>query len=181
MTRVVQDLFKVEDTGSRNRPDFVILPDGTAGLYSHPMYDDETGGEIGVARLVIVELKKPTITIGAEEKSQCWTYVKELYEKGMLHDGTKVTCFALGPSIDPQETEPREEKGGRVVIRPLTYDTIITRAKSRLLNLSDKVKSAPFLSEEEKNVLREYEKGVVEAGSGRQTEFSTETQVVVSE
>jgi len=35
MTTVIQDLFGQKDLkGSQNRPDFAILPDGTAGLYS---------------------------------------------------------------------------------------------------------------------------------------------------
>ena len=32
MTKVIQKLFKVAETGSQNRPDFVILPDSTIGL-----------------------------------------------------------------------------------------------------------------------------------------------------
>ena len=36
MTQVVQKLYKQkEGSGSRNRPDFAILPDGTCGLYAY--------------------------------------------------------------------------------------------------------------------------------------------------
>lgn len=148
MATVVSSLFGSDVGGSRNRPDFAILPDGTAGLYSIPRYERETGGEIGVDRLVVVELKKPGITISSDHKDQCWKYVKELFSKGLLLSDTRVDCFALGQWVDPLEVSPRTEKDGNVIIRPLDYSTIITRAKSRLLRLSDRVKSAPFLQSE---------------------------------
>jgi hypothetical protein len=171
MTRVVQDLFKSEENGSRNRPDFAVLPDGSAGLYSLPRYDDDDGSEIGVSRLVIIELKKPTVAIGTEQKAQCWKYVKELYRKGLLDDGAKVRCFALGPRIDPEEVDATDHKDGRVRIQPMTYDTVVNRAKSRLLNLSDKVRNAPFLSDEERHELDEYMQGVVPTESQDQLDL----------
>jgi lipoyl synthase len=39
------------------------------------------------------------------------------------------------------------DRDDRTIIRPLTYDTVITRAHSRLLNLKQEVESAPFLLE----------------------------------
>lgn len=146
MTRVVQDLFKLDGaTGSRNRPDFAILPDGTSGLYSYPCYDD-AGSEIGTERLVVVELKKPGVKIGEKEKAQCWKYVKELYEKGLLRDGiSRVKCFVLGSKIDPSENFADKKKSDYVVIQPLLFATVLQRAKSRLLKLHERVKNAPFL------------------------------------
>lgn len=144
MTNVIRKLFGAEITGSRNRPDFVILPDGSVGAYYYPTYDDYAG-ESGVARLVIVELKKPGIPIGDKEKSQCWKYVSELYRKGLIQDSSRVTCFVLGDSVDPFEGRERKEFDGRVVIQPMDYNIVIERAKSRLLKLYDRVKGAPFL------------------------------------
>jgi hypothetical protein len=148
MTRVVQDLFGQDGMrASKNRPDFAILPDGTAGLYSYPRYD-EAGSEMGTDCLVVVELKKPGVRISTEQKAQCWKYVKELYEKGLLQDGvTKVRCFSLGKTVDPHESSERSEKDGRVLIRPMLFDDVLTRAKGRLLKLYDRVKNAPFLKE----------------------------------
>ncbi len=148
MTRVVQNLFKQDGmTGSRNRPDFAILPDGTAGLYSYPRYDKQ-GGEISTDHLVVIELKKPGVTIGTDQKAQCWKYVKELYDKGLLQDGlATVRCFSLGMEVDKHENSERTEKDGRVVITPMLFDTVLQRAKSRLLKLYDRVKNAPFLQE----------------------------------
>ncbi len=160
MTTVIQKLFGKEIKGTRNRPDFAILPDGTAGLYSLSKYDPKTGSEIGIDKLIIVELKKPGITISADQKDQCWKYVKELYRKGLLKPESYVVCFPLGTQIDPLEVEARTEKGEHVIIQPLDYQTIIQRAKSRMLKLYDKVKDAPFLNEDDKNELNEYIKGV---------------------
>lgn len=147
MTKVVQSLFSCTKKASRNRPDFAILPDSTVGLYSYSLYDEEFA-EIGTDKLVIVELKKPTVNIGSDEKGQCWKYVGELYEKGLLQNNSKVKCFVLGSKIKQIEATKRTENDGKVEIIPLTYSVIIDRAKSRLLKLYDKVKNAPFLLEE---------------------------------
>jgi len=147
MTKVVQKLFKAKQAGSRNRPDFAILPDSTVGLYYYPRYDEE-GGEYSTDRLTIVELKRSGISIGEEQKAQCWKYIKELYSKGLVDETSKITCFVLGSTIESQETHARKEKGDRVIIQPLDYNNVITRAKTRLHRLYDRVKSAPFLNKQ---------------------------------
>jgi hypothetical protein len=146
MTKVIQELFGGNIKGSQNRPDFAILKDSSVGLYSFPKYDDE-GGEIGVDRLSIVELKKPGIKLGFEEVNQSWKYVNELINKGLIKNYSKVNCFVLGSDLEPNESEKTTKMDGRVVIQPLDYDTVLRRAKSRLLNLFDKVKNAPFLQD----------------------------------
>jgi len=147
MTNVIRKLFGIDQKGSRNRPDFAIIPDGSVGLYYYPTYDDHAA-ELGVARLVIVELKKPGVRIGDEEKNQCWKYVTELYRKGLIQQEiTRVTCFVLGAEVDPIQGRVRNEMEGKVIIQPLDYNIVIERAKSRLLKLYDRVKGAPFLQE----------------------------------
>lgn len=147
MTAVIQKLFEAtEIKGSRNRPDFAILPDSTVGLYSLSKYDDQ-GAEIGVDRLTIVELKKPGVPLGDEQKSQAWKYVSELLSKGLLKPFSTVQCFVLGSEIKPNDGGLRTENDGKVKIQPLDYDTVIRRAKSRLLNLHEKIKNSPFLQD----------------------------------
>src|SRR5690554_327573 len=153
MTKVIQELFKSKIKGSQNRPDFAITPDSSIGLYSLAKFDPADGGEIGIDRLTIVELKKPGVPIGDEQKTQAWEYVKELYQKGLLKDYSMVTCFVLGDSLEPHESGEREEKSRQVRIIPMEYDIVVRRAKTRLLKLYDKVKTAPFLQETR---LREY-------------------------
>ena len=147
MTKVIHKLFNSDLSGTRNRPDFAILPDSTVGTYSYPTYDEE-GGEVGVDRLVVVELKKPGIPISTDEKGQCWRYVSELIRKGLIDRNTKVTCFVLGSEVDPIERDARKENNDRCVIQPMDYQVVIQRAKSRLLKLYDRVKGAPFLDEQ---------------------------------
>lgn len=146
MTTVIQQLFGTNVTGSTNRPDFAVLPDSSVGLYSLPKYDD-TFSEIGVDRLVIVELKKPGIPIDREQKGQAWKYVKELFSKGLLKEYSTVICFICGNEIDALEAGRTIEMEGKVIILPIEYDMIIRRAKSRLLNLHEKIKQAPFLKD----------------------------------
>lgn len=147
MTAVIQELFGVKNIqGSRNRPDFAILPDSTVGLYCLPKYDEQ-GSEIEVDRLTIVELKKPGIPITDEQKSQAWKYISELFTKGLLRSDSLVQCFVLGSEINPNDAGLTTHKDGRVRIQPLDYDTVIRRAKSRLLNLYDKIKHSPFLED----------------------------------
>ncbi|MGC1479016.1 MAG: ATP-binding protein [Chthoniobacterales bacterium] len=147
MTSVIQGLFGRDDIkGSRNRPDFAILPDGTVGLYSYPEFDDE-GAETGPAKLVVVELKAPDVPIGDNEKGQCWKYVRELLQKGLLSERTRVQGFVLGRTINQVDREERTELNGRVRILPMDFGTVLQRADSRLLKLREKIKSAPFLQE----------------------------------
>ena len=147
MTSLIQKLFAPGNiTGSRNRPDFAVLPDSTVGLYSYPDFNDE-GTEIGIAKLVIVELKAPRVRVGDDEKNQCWKYIRELIDNGVLGDRTKVDAFVLGRYLNQVDREVRTERDGRVRIQPLDYTTILQRADSRLFKLRDQIKNAPFLQQ----------------------------------
>lgn len=149
MTQVIREIFhNTVVVGSRNRPDFVVTTDSSLGFYAHSSYDETTGGENGISRLVIIELKKPSVPLGGTEKEQCWKYAKELLAKGLISNNTRVNCFLLGRTISPFENGVRED--GNVRIEPLTYDIILTRAKSRTHSLYEKIRGeAPFLQSEE--------------------------------
>ncbi len=149
MTTVIQNLFGKKGKGSLKRPDFVVLPDGSSGFYSYPKYDSETNAEVGVDHLVIVELKRPGVVVSSDQKNQCWEYVKELFKKGLLVDYSRVTCYVLGSKLEAAESGLRKEMDDRVRILPMTFNTVLQRAKSRLLKLYDRVKTAPFLQGKE--------------------------------
>jgi hypothetical protein len=147
MTEVIHRIFGRQDPGSRLRPDFVMLPDGSAGFYSRDSHD--LGHEVdGVSRLVIAEIKKPGVQIGSKEKQQPWQYVRELMNKGLVTDATIVTCYVLGSRIDPGEAGDETKNNGRVTIRAMTYSTFVNRAEKRMLGLRDKLRDAPFLKEQ---------------------------------
>lgn len=145
MTRVIKELFGGKQTGSRSRPDFAILPDSTVGFYDLPSFDEEHNQD-GCDALIIVELKKPGVPLGGEEKKQVWRYVKELREKGFVSTSTRVTGFLLGDQIEPQEGEP-ERHGDRTIIRPMLYSTFIGQAEKRMMDLHKRLADAPFMQE----------------------------------
>lgn len=148
MTNVLKKLFKIDDKGALNRPDFVVIPDGSIGAYGRYDYDNE-GFEVGIGRVVIVELKKPGVSLGDGEKSQCWKYVKELFDKGAILPEAKVHCYLLGETIAKHEGGENTYKDDMVSVRPLVFDTVLKRAETRLLNLHKKIEGAPFLDHEE--------------------------------
>ncbi|QIQ21003.1 ATP-binding protein [Zophobihabitans entericus] len=148
MTKVIRELFKdLTAIGSRNRPDFVVLPDSSVGLYARSSYDDDYN-ENGSEHVVIVDLKTTGLALGSKEKEQVWKYVKELKAKGYIKSYTRVDGFILGDNIESGEEELRRE-GDCVKITPMLYDTILTRAEKRLLSLYHKVQDAPFLLEQQ--------------------------------
>ncbi len=135
MTNVIKTIFKDEDgKGTRNRPDFVALPDSSVGFYARASYD-ENHDEDGVEHLVIIDLKTTGLALGSKEKDQVWKYVKELREKGYLKKYTRVDGFVLGDKIEYGENEPTTH-GEEVKISPLLYDTILIRAEKRLLSFT---------------------------------------------
>lgn len=143
MSEVIRRLLGGTVQGSLNRPDFVILPDGSVGLFARPSFDDQHE-VIGVAHLVVVELKRPGIAIGMDQKNQAWKYVVELQTQGLIDDNTRVTCFVMGSKLTPREGV-REEGGVKII--PMAYDTFIRRAETRMLNLYARLSEAPFLRE----------------------------------
>jgi hypothetical protein len=147
MTEVINKIFCRSEQGSRLRPDFVLLPDGSVGFYSRDSHD--LGHDVdGVSRLVIAEIKKPGVLIGSKEKQQPWQYVRELLAKGLVSDATTITCYVLGSRIDPAEAGDETKNNGRVTIRAMTYSTFVKRAEKRMLGLRDKLRDAPFLKEQ---------------------------------
>lgn len=153
MTNVIKTIFKDEGgKGTRNRPDFVALPDSSVGFYARASYD-ENHDEDGVEHLVIIDLKTTGLALGSKEKDQIWKYVKELREKGYLKKYSRVDGFVLGDKIEGGENEPIKH-GEEVKISPLLYDTILIRAEKRLLSLHNKVKDAPFLLEQQEALKR---------------------------
>jgi len=83
MTQVIQMFCRagcggiVSSSGSLNRPDFVVLPDSTIGVYGRPGSGND-GEFVEAERVVIVELKRPGIAISKAQKDQPELYAREL-------------------------------------------------------------------------------------------------------
>lgn len=154
MTTVIRELFEPKaPKASLNRPDFVIVPDGSTGLYSLASYNEENQ-EDGVSHLVIVDLKTTRFSVGSKEKEQVWKYVKELRKRGHIQPTTRVDGFILGDQIESGEGGIRHEDNQMVMIQPLLYNVILNRAEQRLLKLFAKVKDAPFLLSQQEELQR---------------------------
>jgi hypothetical protein len=149
MTTVIRNLFGVDDPGSLLRPDFVVLPDASVGFYGRPAYDEDYN-ERGTERVVIVELKKPGVPIGLDQKNQVKKYHAELQRRGYLTHTTRADAFVLGTLKDPDFGSDEDISGRPTLhIRVLLYQELITRTERRMMNLHEKVKDAPFLKREE--------------------------------
>ncbi|AWK89089.1 ATP-binding protein [Azospirillum thermophilum] len=143
MTTVIKQLFGGNQRGSLNRPDFVVVPDGSVGFYSRPSFDTEFN-ENGIDVLVIVELKSPGVPVGSDEKGQVWKYIRELMKKGYVTDRTSVYGYVLGDRIDSIDGGERKE-GDRIFIRPMLYNTFVGQGEKRMLNLHRRLLDAPFM------------------------------------
>ena len=171
MTTVIRELFDGKSQkASLNRPDFVIVPDGSTGFYSLPSYNHEHQ-ESGVQHLVVVDLKTTKLSIGSKEKEQVWKYVKELKRKGHIQAETRVDGFILGDQIEAGEGDARTEANLKVTIQPMLYGWILNRAEQRLLKLFAKVREAPFLIEQQEQLQR-----FIEPLPVTQPEFISATQ-----
>ena len=156
ITHALKHLFKQPELkGSRNRPDYLILPDSTVGFYSLPAYNEEFEVN-GVSHLIIVDLKTTGLKLGTKELNQVWKYVTELREKSVISASTNVQGFVLGDCILPYENDTMER--GNVKITPILYRDLILRAEKRMLGLFNKVKEAPTIQrhiKEEQSRLEE--------------------------
>jgi Histidine kinase-, DNA gyrase B-, and HSP90-like ATPase len=141
MTHVVQEFFGRKGVrGSRKRPDFVVLPDSSIGLYSA---DEFVNGEVsGVRKVLIVELKKGGFDLKQGELDQARDYARELRDKGCAQADTVIEAIVLGASIDLGLEEARY--GEKTTVKPLVYDVLLRRAHARVFNLAARIReSAP--------------------------------------
>jgi hypothetical protein len=157
MTKVIHDLFGDKTKASLNRPDFVILPDSSIGLYACPSFN-ENFEENGFSKVVIIELKAPGLKLGQTEINQPERYANELYSKGVLRRKlSKVICFIIGETIEDGWDGERTVRDGDIIIQPMLYDLVIRKAKRRLFNLYDKLKAAPFITDIDTSYTKEIE------------------------
>lgn len=120
----------------KKRPDFVILPDASIGVYSRDSYD--IGHELdGIGSVVIVELKRGGFEIDDKEKDQAMYYAREIRKSGKVDKTTKITCYVLGSLINKDAEEKNYD--GLITIIPMRYQTVISKAKGRLFNLIDQL------------------------------------------
>jgi hypothetical protein len=126
-------------TKPRKRPDFVVLPDSSIGVYSCDAFD-ERHEVSGYATVVVVELKKGGFEVGHDEKDQALKYARELRRSGKVGQSTRMVCYVLGASVDPQAEKPTHE--GDTTVWPRAYTVLLRQAHARTFNLLRSVESA---------------------------------------
>lgn len=160
MNKVIVDLLGVEDYASENRkkrPDFVVLPNSTLGIFSSYSYEEDSNVIEGYDEILIIELKKGGSNIADKEMTQAVNYAKEIKKHGNVNSNTKIIGYVLGHTVSPDEQEPREQ--GNITVYAKQYQLIVKTAKDRTFDLIDKIKDVKGITDigdgEIKEVLKE--------------------------
>lgn len=140
LAKVVETFFgSAALTTPRKRPDFVVLPDSSIGVYSCDAFD-ERHEVSGYATVVVVELKKGGFEVSHDQKDQALKYARELRRSGKVSQGTRMVCYVLGASVDPQAERPTHE--GETTVWPRAYSVVLRQAHARTFNLLRQIESA---------------------------------------
>jgi len=124
-------------TTPNKRPDFVVLPDASIGVFACDSFDDKHEVD-GFAKVVVVELKKGGFEITGEEKDQANRYARQLRRSGKMKDSTSIVCYVLGSRLGMDAREPIGEGATRVI--PRSYNDLLRGAHARTFHLLKKLK-----------------------------------------
>lgn len=123
---------------ARKRADFVILPESSIGTYSRDSFNSSHDID-GIESIVIIELKRGGFEISYSEKDQALGYAREIRRSGKVAKSTRITCYVLGSTIDHNAIDNNDE--GNTTVIPMTYNTVMAKAKARTFNLLSKLDS----------------------------------------
>lgn len=143
---IITDLYpeaKVHNIQNpKNRPDFVVLPDASLGLYHTDRFDDDS--EVtGIEKIIIIELKKGGSRVTRDHRNQAEGYAIAILEAGQADIHTKITCFVLGSEVDCFDTK----YGENIVVKPTSYLVVLRKAHARTFNLMRKIKEFKEIEE----------------------------------
>jgi hypothetical protein len=143
LSTVIRDLFKDKLVTSlataRQRPDIVALPDSTIGVYSRDEFGEDSEVS-GIAKVLIVELKRGGFRVTRDGKRQALDYASELRKSGKIQRATSITGYVLGTTVDDAALDNSIE--GNTLISVRTYSTVLRQAHVRTFNLLQKIKQA---------------------------------------
>jgi hypothetical protein len=128
----------------RHRPDIVALPDSTISIYSRDAFDDQS--EVaGIAKVLIVELKRGGFTVTNEEKVQALKYARNIRKSGKVERSTNVVGFVLGTKIADDAHDPLDEGSTTIIAR--AYSTVLRQANARTFNLLQQIRKTRGVEE----------------------------------
>lgn len=149
LSTIIKEFFKGKGCEIKHplkRPDFVILPDSSIGVYSSNQYDDY--GEVcGLKKVLIVELKKGGSTIETGERRQAEDYAESIVGSGKVDKNTKIICYVLGANVNTENNKI----GENIEVIPRSYSTVLHQAHARTFNLLKTIKEFKGISDEEVN------------------------------
>jgi hypothetical protein len=126
-------------TTPQKRPDFIVLPDSSIGVYSSDAFD-HNHEVAGLSSIIIVELKRGGFTISHDEKYQAMQYSRELRTSGKVGKAPHIVSYVLGASVDSAAEDPLNE--GNTTVYPRTYNVVLKQAHARTFHLLQKVELA---------------------------------------
>jgi hypothetical protein len=121
------------------RPDFVVLPNSSIGVYAADSFDAHHEVD-GFDAIVIVELKRGGFRLTHAEKDQAMGYARQLRLSGKVKSSTTITCYVLATEIDPSALD--ETREGTTTVLPRTYQAVLRQAHARTFNLLERVKGS---------------------------------------
>jgi hypothetical protein len=143
LNTIIEDKFggaKAPLKASRRRPDYIVLPDSTLGVYASDSYDDK--GEVwGFDKVLIVELKRGGFEITRKERQQAGDYASEIRKGSRVSRSTHIVGYVLGASISDDAADSITE-GPTTTIYTRTYEAVIRQAHARTFNLQKKLEEA---------------------------------------
>jgi hypothetical protein len=125
-------------TTPRKRPDFVVLPDSSIGVYACDNFD-ERHEVSGIAKVVIVELKRGGFELTNDEKDQALKYARQLRRSGKVGLSIPIVCHVLGSRVAPDANSPMAE--GDTSVLPRSYAALLRGAHARTFNLLKSIRS----------------------------------------
>lgn len=141
---VIRSLFddttEIKLNNSRRRPDIVVLPDSTLGLYACDGYDQAGNAVDHYGKILIIELKRGGSSIGLDECLQGQRYAAELRKSGKVQKTSLITVFVLGTNVLDEVQD--DNKQGNTMVCARSYSLMLRMAQARTFYLQEKIKSA---------------------------------------
>lgn len=150
--KFLQDKGKPILENPSKRPDFVVLPDTSIGIYASDRFDENHQVD-GFSQIIIVELKKGGFKISLDEKSQALNYARELRRSGKVDQETKIICYVLGSSIAAEDNVKMTD--GQTEIIPRRYNSILRQANARTFNLLQRLENTDKVKEYSEQATKE--------------------------
>jgi hypothetical protein len=142
----VNKVFKVTSSNDdypnwRNRPDLVMLADST--LSAVGLEEIDLDNLVQTRKLLLLELKKGSSTIGRNELHQAESYIDDIRDCGHISGAFFTDCFVIGDKVDKSVTLAKSLRDSNDLehsrVRGVCYSTLTQTASKRLFKLKERL------------------------------------------